>query len=551
MLVERILLYFVCCLLSVPIMAQDQTGIPGQYLGLEPPLANNATTDGEDITELAPVRILCIGNSYARDMVESWLPSFAKTSNIQLVVGNAARAGYGLRHHWQNLEEGRAVLEYCKLKDGIYTSSDGHTLAEIIRDEPWDYVTFQQNSEDSGLYSTYTPFLRNLIDYVKDIHPEAKLGWVMTWAYAQDFDGSGFQNYQNDQAVMYDSIRNAVRQMLADYPEIEFVVPCGTAVQNLRSSFLGDRVNRDGTHLNTFIGRYLTAYTFFATMFGEETAIGNSYMPYYMNDFTMKVIRGAALDAVRNPFAVTPQVYPDYVGDNSIVPNDIKINFTAERKEPPGWNNLGLHHNFLAGLKDADGKDPSIFIFSNAEFSGEAYNGPTETSTTMDMPNAVSITQLYGYSEGNISGVPQKLKAVIQFHHLNKTLAYDFSFFASQKDVTDNRETQFMLAGADTLVTTIDASDNQNGVVSLYGMRTDDDGAITLTVSAGPNNNNPYRFYQLNALRISAYDPNDPNSLTPVYNIDNSNKYAKFIRNGHLYIIKDGRTYSPDGKRIE
>ena len=154
---ERILLYFVCCLLSVPIMAQDQTGIPGQYLGLEPPLANNATTDGEDITELAPVRILCIGNSYSRDMVESGLPSFAKTSNIQLVVGNAARAGYGLRHHWQNLEEGRAVLEYCKLKDGIYTSSDGHTLAEIIRDEPWDYVTFQQNSEDSGLYSTYTP----------------------------------------------------------------------------------------------------------------------------------------------------------------------------------------------------------------------------------------------------------------------------------------------------------------------------------------------------------------------------------------------------------
>ena len=108
-----------------------------------------------------------------------------------------------------------------------------------------------------------------------------------------------------------------------------------------------------------------------------------------------------------------------------------------------------------------------------------------------------------------------------------------------------------MLVGADTLVTTIDASDNQNGVVSLYGMSPYDDGTITLTVSAGPNNNNPYRFYQLNALRISAYDPNDPNSLTPVYDIDNSNRYAKFIRNGHLYIIKDGRTYSPDGKRIE
>lgn len=139
---KRTLLYFVCCLLSVPLMAQNQTGIPEQYLGLGLPLINITAVDGEEPTK-APVRILCIGNSYSAVMVESWLSSLAKTSDIQLVVGNAARAGYGLRHHWQNLEEGRAVLEYCKLKDGIYTSSDGHTLAEIIRDEPWDYVTFQ------------------------------------------------------------------------------------------------------------------------------------------------------------------------------------------------------------------------------------------------------------------------------------------------------------------------------------------------------------------------------------------------------------------------
>ena len=503
----------------------------------------------KEVAARGPVRILCIGNSYSADMVESWLAGFAQTSNIQLVVGNAARAGYGLRTYWQNLETGSPVIEYRKLKDGNYTSSGGHTLAEIINDEPWDYITFQQNSEESGLYSTYAPYLRNLINYVKGVHPEAKLGWVMTWAYAQDFDGSGFLNYQNNQMVMYDSIRNAVSQMLVDYPEIEFVVPCGTAVQNLRSSFLGDRVNRDGTHLNIYIGRYLAAYTFLATMFGEEVAIGNSYLPYFTNDFTMRVIRSAALDAVRNPFAVTPQVYPDYVGDNSIFPNDININFTAERVEPVGWNNLGLHHNFLAGLKDIDGMDPGIFIFTNAEFSGEAYNGPSVTDTPLNMPAAVSKTQLYGYSEGNISGVPKKPQAVIQFHHLNKSLAYDFTFFASQENVMGNRETQFTLAGADTFVATIDTSDKRNNIANIFDVYPDDDGTITLTVSAGSNNNSPYKLYQLNALRISAYDPNDPNSLTSV--CDDSNRNTKFIKDGHLYIIKDGRIYTPDGKRIK
>ena len=453
------------------------------------------------------VRILTIGNSYSSDMVESWLSSMAKASDIQIVVGNAAKAGYGLRKHWTDLAEGNAMLGYRKLVGSTYTSTSGRSLAEIINDEQWDYITFQQNSEDSGLYNTYSPYLRNLIDYVKDIQPQAKLGWVMTWAYAgEEKDREGFQNYNCDQMLMYDSILNAVGQALTDYPELEFLVPCGTAVQNLRSSFLGDNVNRDGAHLNLHFGRYLAACTFFATIFGEEAVMQNNYVPYFLNDFTMKVIKQAAVDAVSNPFAVTPQVHSDYEGDNDVIPADIQLNFSSEARSLPGWNIIGLHHNFLAGLKDVNGSDPNIFIFSNAEFSAASANGPSATDTPLDMPADVSRTQMFGYSQGNFPGYPLKPAAILHFKHLNKALAYDFTFFASRSGATDNRETQFTLAGADTLTTLTNAADNPASIVTIPGMCPNEDGTITLTVTAGLDNDNPYRFYYLNALRISVHD---------------------------------------------
>ena len=80
-------------------------------------------------------------------------------------------------------------------------------------------------------------------------------------------------------------------------------------------------------------------------------------------------------------------------------------------------------------------------------------------------------------------------------------------------------------------------------------MFADNDGIITLKVSAGPGNSNPYKLYYINALRISAYIPD----YTNIGESSSEHQYStrKFIRDKHLYIVKDNRIYSPDGKRIK
>lgn len=133
------------------------------------------------------LRIFTVGNSFSADVVESFLYDMAKEAGIKLIIGNACRGGYGVRMQWADIVNGTAETEYRKINsDRTYSITTGHTLLELLTDEPWDIITFQQHSQESGMYITYKPFLQNLIDYVKSnaTNQNAKLGFIMTWPYA-------------------------------------------------------------------------------------------------------------------------------------------------------------------------------------------------------------------------------------------------------------------------------------------------------------------------------------------------------------------------------
>ena len=82
-----------------------------------------------------------------------------------------------------------------------------------------------------------------------------------TWAYSENSTHSGFVNYDNNQIKMYESIVDAYDQA-SDLISAYDVVPSGTAIQNARTSYIGDNFNRDGYHLNE-LGKYTAASTWF------------------------------------------------------------------------------------------------------------------------------------------------------------------------------------------------------------------------------------------------------------------------------------------------
>lgn len=462
----------------------------------------------EEIVEPELLRVLAIGNSFSEDAVEQYLYNLAAEEGLELVIGNAYRGGQGLNSHWNDIQKNTNTFEYRKIVKGSRTNTTGQALSTIITDEPWDIVTFQQVSQDSGRPETYEPYLGNLIEYLLGLttNPNVKVGMHQTWAYAQNSTHGGFANYGNNQMTMYNAIVNAVNQAVANHDKLTFVIPSGTAIQNARTSILGDNLNRDGFHLDYGIGRYIAACTWLEAV-TELSAVGKVYHPSSIDDLMATIGQNAAHNAILNPDGVTDMSSEGYDGDNAIIPSDVvKVNFGASVVSAPAWNSITPGNKMIASLKDASGNPTEIAIVLSDEFNGTNTSGASSTTTILEMPSDVSKSCLWGYALGNFDNQAQQPTGGFAISHLNKNLAYDFTFFGSRTGSSDNRETAYTLTGKYTHAGYLDAASNSMNTVTVKNVRPNDNGQILLTVSPGEENTNVNRFYYINALQIEGYE---------------------------------------------
>ena len=252
------------------------------------------------------IKILAIGNSFSEDAIEHYLFGLAKAGGYKVIIGNLYVGGAPLALHWKNAKADNAAYEYRKIAiDGKKERFPKTSIAKALADEKWDYISFQQSSPNSGLYETYVEPLPLLFDYVKQraINPKVKYVYHQTWAYAQNSTHKGFANYDKDQMKMYSDIVTTTKKAwkLASF---SLLVPTGTAIQNARTSFIGDNMCRDGYHLNLYIGRYTASCVWYEAVF-KESVIGNSYRPDKVTQREALAGQAAAHKAIKRPFKIT------------------------------------------------------------------------------------------------------------------------------------------------------------------------------------------------------------------------------------------------------
>lgn len=252
------------------------------------------------------IKILAIGNSFSQDALETYLYELAKAENIQVVIGNLYIGGASLELHWNNAKENKPAYQYRKIDIyGNKTNTPETSIADALSDENWDYISFQQVSSSSGIYESYVEPLPLLFDYVKQKMTNSDVKYVLhqTWPYSQDATHTGFANYNNNQLTMYNAIVDAVWRA-KDLVPIDIVVPAGTAIQNGRTSVIGENFCSDGYHLDANIGRYTAACTWFETLFNVNV-IGNSFKPDALSDSEANIAQQAAHNAVKWPKEIT------------------------------------------------------------------------------------------------------------------------------------------------------------------------------------------------------------------------------------------------------
>lgn len=267
---------------------------------------------GSFVPSKKTMKLLVIGNSFSIDSAH-WLYDIAKSADVNLVVGVAHGSGYSLEQHWDDIQNDGAISAYHK-----WTPADGHTeqtnplLKNIIPDEDWDIITYQQSSPNSGKYETFQPYLNDIHEWVKGkvTNENVRYGLNMTWAYAT----GATESLYGTQIEMYEAITDAYQQALKEM-DFDILLPTGTAIQNARSisytQEIGNDLCRDNRHLDYGIGRYIAALTLFQTLFssyyGKNITQDVSFVPEEegANKFTAYLSRIAANNATNNPFNIS------------------------------------------------------------------------------------------------------------------------------------------------------------------------------------------------------------------------------------------------------
>ena len=247
------------------------------------------------------LRILAIGNSFSVNAVEQNLHSIADAEGKCAIIGNMYIGGCSLERHYNNSVTDSRDYSYRKINEyGVRTVKGGVTLEEALADEKWDIVTFQQASHFSGQSETYEPYLTNLISYVRARVPAtAKFMFHQTWAYAATSAHKAFPNYDRNQQKMYDLIMFASGKAVREHGL--GIIPCGTAIQNMRGTFVGDNLNvPDGFHLNK-LGCYTAALTWVEAIWGINV-VGNAFRPQGLTEEEVAAAQKAAHAAVKKPY---------------------------------------------------------------------------------------------------------------------------------------------------------------------------------------------------------------------------------------------------------
>lgn len=245
------------------------------------------------------LRILDIGNSYTIDAT-GYLPKICKAAGVEkgfsLYWANRGSASF---KSWVDIYYDRDVnqntIRYCAgdsiegVTSGTAEAGDGSLFREALKNGKWDLILIHQRSSyatnyDSWDGSTNAGYLKELIQIIRETNPQATIGFYLIHSFRSDYSG----NTEKSSLERWKNIATATKKLCVNYG-IDFVLPYGTAVQNLRATSLCDanEFSTDGTHLATGLGDYVAACCYWQTIFAPRTGIsilGNTFRTSQLNE---------------------------------------------------------------------------------------------------------------------------------------------------------------------------------------------------------------------------------------------------------------------------
>ena len=235
----------------------------------------------EDVQNKPTLKVLDIGNSFTNDATDL-LPLIveASGSDVSNICLYKAIRSSGSFKSWYDV--------YCD-KDTAYTyriekvfgglsanvstgrgaKGDGSLFRKLLTDENWDIIIIQPYY-GLGNGTSREGYLNKFISVIKEHQPNAVIGFYIVHSlwdhHKSNKEGSSYERWK--------LVCSSTKSLQEEY-EINFIIPYGTAIENLRSSSLNNEydLTRDGLHLAYGLGRYTAACCYYESLIAPRSGI--------------------------------------------------------------------------------------------------------------------------------------------------------------------------------------------------------------------------------------------------------------------------------------
>lgn len=210
------------------------------------------------------MKVLSIGNSFSED-AQRYLSRLAKHNGEDMFTVNLMIGGCSLQTHYEMMKSGenKYMLEINGEVTGNWVN-----MAQVVKGTKWDVITLQQASHYSFDYDTYMPYAKEIVDFVRENNPDAKILVHQTWAYADGSERLKTVAKLSSAKEMLDKIKICYEQMAKDI-NADGIIPSGVAMQ--KALDLGiEKIHRDTFHASLGAGRYLIALCWYKKIFDKD-----------------------------------------------------------------------------------------------------------------------------------------------------------------------------------------------------------------------------------------------------------------------------------------
>ena len=286
-----------------------------------------STTAGEG--EIKDLKILSIGHSFSLDAMRTYMWDAFDAAGYNVTIGYLYYPSCSLEQHYHYIKDNSASYEqYGKNTNGKWETRTNVAALDALYDEEWDIVTFQPDPDygqgnscycqwgcNKTIDSDYVHF-NELVDMVKTKlaakgNTDVKFYYHLTWTWRKDCYLYNSVSKGYDQQTLWQAFIDATDSKVLTNKNILGVIPCNTAIQNARTSWMGDTFNaeggNDGYHLSDK-GDLVAALTWVSYFTGVKAS--KIYVDCDYTDAEYAAITEAVDNAIQKPREVTQSSYP-------------------------------------------------------------------------------------------------------------------------------------------------------------------------------------------------------------------------------------------------